>query len=133
MEEMNNPLSENQNLAAKTTNTAQEGAFQNTVPHNDMDNEEVEYGPDDPTFTVRQLKKPAGDRNLILTSREKTLLSRDDNIMSQNEAVYGDNISDSFVDESQEIKNDVDIIKTQAIRYIVTINRLILTHYIIIS
>ena len=117
MEEMNNPLSENQNLAAKTTNTAQEGAFQNTVPHNDMDNEEVEYGPDDPTFTVRQLKKPAGDRNLILTSREKTLLSRDDNIMSQNEAVYGDNISDSFVDESQEIKNDVDIIKTQAMKY----------------
>ncbi|CAI4337934.1 AAR_G0010330.mRNA.1.CDS.1 [Saccharomyces cerevisiae] len=117
MEEMNNPLSENQNLAAKTTNTAQEGAFQNTVPHNDMDNEEVEYGPDDPTFTVRQLKKPAGDRNLILTSREKTLLSRDDNIMSQNEAVYGDDISDSFVDESQEIKNDVDIIKTQAMKY----------------
>ncbi|KAM5428293.1 Mitochondria-ER-cortex-ancor component [Saccharomyces cerevisiae] len=117
MEEMNNPLSENQNLAAKTTNTAQEGAFQNTVPHNDMDNEEVEYGPDDPTFTVRQLKKPAGDRNLILTSREKTLLSRDDNIMSQNEAVYGDDISDSFVDESQEIKNDVDIIKTQAMEY----------------
>ncbi|CAI4946010.1 CFC_HP_G0060840.mRNA.1.CDS.1 [Saccharomyces cerevisiae] len=117
MEEMNNPLSENQNLAAKTTNTAQEGAFQNTVPHNDMDNEEVEYGPDDPTFTVRQLKKPAGDRNLILTSREKTLLSRDDNIMSQNEAVYDDDISDSFVDESQEIKNDVDIIKTQAMKY----------------
>ncbi|AJV07006.1 Num1p [Saccharomyces cerevisiae YJM1418] len=117
MEEMNNPLSENQNLAAKTTNTAQEGAFQNTVPHNDMDNEEVEYGPDDPAFTVRQLKKPAGDRNLILTSREKTLLSRDDNIMSQNEAVYGDDISDSFVDESQEIKNDVDIIKTQAMKY----------------
>ncbi|AJU95733.1 Num1p [Saccharomyces cerevisiae YJM1342] len=117
MEEMNNPLSENQNLAAKTTNTAQEGAFQNTVPHDDMDNEEVEYGPDDPTFTVRQLKKPAGDRNLILTSREKTLLSRDDNIMSQNEAVYGDDISDSFVDESQEIKNDVDIIKTQAMKY----------------
>ncbi|AJU57988.1 Num1p [Saccharomyces cerevisiae YJM189] len=117
MEEMNNPLSENQNLAAKTTNTAQEGAFQNTVPHNDMDNEEVEYGPDDPTFTVRQLKKPAGDRNLILTSREKTLLSRDDNIMSQNEAVYGDDISDSFVDESQEIKNDIDIIKTQAMKY----------------
>ncbi|AJU60745.1 Num1p [Saccharomyces cerevisiae YJM248] len=117
MEEMNNPLSENQNLAAKTTNTAQEGAFQNTVPHNDMDNEEVEYGPDDPTFTVRQLKKPAGDRNLILTSREKTLLSRDDNIMSQNAAVYGDDISDSFVDESQEIKNDVDIIKTQAMKY----------------
>ncbi|AJU85222.1 Num1p [Saccharomyces cerevisiae YJM1208] len=117
MEEMNNPLSENQNLAAKTTNTAQEGAFQNTVPHNDMDNEEVEYGPDDPTFTVRQLKKPAGDRNLILTSREKTLLSRDDNIMSQNEAVYGDDISDSFVDENQEIKNDVDIIKTQAMKY----------------
>ncbi|CAI5000908.1 CGH_1_HP_G0075090.mRNA.1.CDS.1 [Saccharomyces cerevisiae] len=117
MEEMNNPLSENQNLAAKTTNTAQEGAFKNTVPHNDMDNEEVEYGPDDPTFTVRQLKKPAGDRNLILTSREKTLLSRDDNIMSQNEAVYGDDISDSFVDESQEIKNDVDIIKTQAMKY----------------
>ncbi|CAI7204348.1 CGH_1_collapsed_G0010010.mRNA.1.CDS.1 [Saccharomyces cerevisiae] len=117
MEEMNNPLSENQNLAAKTTNTAQEGAFQNTVPHNDMDNEEVEYGPNDPTFTVRQLKKPAGDRNLILTSREKTLLSRDDNIMSQNEAVYGDDISDSFVDESQEIKNDVDIIKTQAMKY----------------
>ncbi|AJV13891.1 Num1p [Saccharomyces cerevisiae YJM1463] len=117
MEEMNNPLSGNQNLAAKTTNTAQEGAFQNTVPHNDMDNEEVEYGPDDPTFTVRQLKKPAGDRNLILTSREKTLLSRDDNIMSQNEAVYGDDISDSFVDESQEIKNDVDIIKTQAMKY----------------
>ncbi|AJV18813.1 Num1p [Saccharomyces cerevisiae YJM1573] len=117
MEEMNNPLSENQNSAAKTTNTAQEGAFQNTVPHNDMDNEEIEYGPDDPTFTVRQLKKPAGDRNLILTSREKTLLSRDDNIMSQNEAVYGDDISDSFVDESQEIKNDVDIIKTQAMKY----------------
>lgn len=37
--------------------------------------------------------------------------------MSQNEAVYDDDISDSFVDESQEIKNDVDIIKTQAMKY----------------
>ncbi|CAI1862615.1 hypothetical protein SEUBUCD646_0B02740 [Saccharomyces eubayanus] len=110
-------MARSENHLISADDVIREAANFGLVPVERQELEDIKYELAHPTFSIAQQEEHTADHNIVPTTRDRTLLLNEERTMGQDEVDYDDDISASFADESQEIRNDINIIKTQAKKY----------------